>query len=178
MPRCLFLPWNNPTQQFYLFIIFITLEVSAIRVEIYNHQLDLIQMTHQGIKSKIISKNSSIRVAEYSYVGSDLMWSEWVLTVSNSVWATVLNPPSIHARRSWNLWIVMVHEQILGCFQQWIKLSAGNTSQTEARTFSRAACFLQRKSACLCLIGVNWRSMGLHRDKEKHFSSNITSVNK
>lgn len=128
------------------FIIFITPKVSAIRVQIYSHQLDLIQLIHQGIKCRDNINNSSIWIAGCSFVSSDLMWSEWDVTVSNSVRATILNPPSIHAKHSRNLWTVMVYEQPPGCFQQWTKLSAGNTSQTEARTFSS---MLSTKDVCV-----------------------------
>lgn len=137
------------------FIIFITPKVSATRVQIYSHQLDLIQLIHQGLKFRDYISNSSMWIAECPFVSSDLVWSVWDVTVSNSVRATIRNPLSIPARHSRNLWTVMVYEQSPGRFRQWTKLSAGNTSQAEARPFSKAACFPQRASACLRLIGGN-----------------------
>lgn len=139
--------------------------------------LELLQLKHQGILLRNNINNSSMWVAACPIVSINFMWSQWDVTGSNSVRATILNPLSVLARHLKNLWTVMVYEQPPGCFRQWTKLSAGNTSQTEARTFTRAACSLQRMSACLCLIGANWRSMELYRDN-KHFFSNITSINK
>lgn len=146
------------------YIIFISPKVSAIRAQIYSHRLDRIQLRHQDIQFRDNISNppyiqyNIMWIAGRSFARSNLMWSEWDITVSNSVQATSLNPRSVHARHPKNpknLWTVMVSEQPPGCFRQCTELSAGNTSQTEERTFSRAAHFLQRMSACLCLIGVN-----------------------
>lgn len=89
------------------------------------------------------------------------MWSKRGLTASDSVWATARKKTSEHPRKAF--------PESVDRHGAWTgRLSAGHTSQAEARTFSRAVCSPQRKSACLRLIGVNGRSMGLQQDK-KHF---------
>lgn len=116
--------------------------------------------THQGRKSRHNirrrKKCSSIWTAGCAFVSCDLKWSGWHFSVSDSVWATVPKPLSIRARRSWNLWIVMVREQIVGRIHRQTKLSAGSASKAEAKTFSRVSWFLQKKSAYHSITGTNY----------------------
>lgn len=134
------------------YIIFITPKVTAIRVQIYSHQLELIELIYQCIKFKEYITNSSFWKVGCPFVSSNLMWSEWDVTVSNSVQAPVLNPLSIHARHSKNLWIVTVYEKPPSCLCQWTKLSVGNTWQAKARTFSGAVFFTKNTHVCVSLV--------------------------
>lgn len=114
----------------------------------------------------------------HDFERSNSTWSEWDLTVSSSVLATMSEPLGASMRgipRICGLSCFL--NSLLVAFAKAQNCQQATHHRQEARALSRAARSLQRMSACLCLTGVNWRLMGLCKDN-KHFSSVITSVNK
>lgn len=55
------------------YIIFVTPKVTAVKIQIYSHQLELIELIYQSIKFKEYSSNSSMRRAGCPFVNKNPM---------------------------------------------------------------------------------------------------------